>query len=197
MSTIIFSSEPEAIALIQSRIASACPAWNDSYEFKDKVFDMIEEIRLVERIVLEPQKPSNGLGLLLPKINYAVRNDDIKLIDAVVTGITAAASTNFFSSQEKALTAVIGVLGALLKLERDVLKGVWLLPDELSVLTLLKRFEPIETEKLLLLMAEGREDFDEPALTRLLGDLSQKKNMLGTKVALVSKTIDGRWVTTI
>jgi hypothetical protein len=197
MSTTTFTYKQDAVDFIQNRIATAYPIWKGSYDLKDQVYQLIDDAALIEEIPRPSRRPDNALEALLPALGYAVRNDDIKLIDALVTGLTAATSANFFADQTKALSAIIGILGALMKLGRDVLKGVQLSDNELLLLTILKRYQPVAQEQMLTYIMEVKPDIDDAGLTLLLGDLSQKQNLLGTRVPVVAKTSDARWVTIV
>lgn len=114
-------------------------------------------------------------------------------------GLKAAASVNYFqgSPPDKTIPAITGVIAALLKLGRDLLKGVRLNSTELLLLVILKKDGAIGTSDLREKLLSKKIDIEEKELLIIIGNLSQKKSLIGTNVSLVAKTTDGRWVTTI
>ncbi len=196
---LIFDYKKEALMFLQGKIlheiypATKTAGLMGSFTDLDKVVNLIGETKIPVQHVIDTSE------ILLPKFKYAIKNEDIKILDAILDGMKAAAAANYFqnSPSDKTVSAITGIIAALIKLGRDLLKGVRLNSTELMLLIELKRQNPIETKELLQNMIDKKVQIDEKELLSVLGNLSQKKSLIGTNVALIAKTVDGRWVTMI
>jgi hypothetical protein len=196
---LIFDYEKEALFFLNNNIFGALFDTNITSMLLTKTEDFVRETSAIKEIFIDSEKLEDTSEILLPKLKYAIRNEDIKLLDAILDGLKAAASVNFFQGNpdDKTISATIGVIAALVKLGRDLLKGVRLSSIELLVLIILRENGPSETIDIIENFARKGIDIKETDLLTIIGDLSQKKSILGTNVALVVKTLDGRWATTI
>lgn len=83
-----------------------------------------------------PPRP-NTLSLLIGR--YAIRRDNIKLFDAVMDGLKAAAGVSFFTAHQPVLGANVAIGISLARILRDLVnRGVWLDDKALGILTILK-----------------------------------------------------------
>src|SRR5438034_1891647 len=83
-----------------------------------------------------PRTRPGTLGMLVGR--YALRKDDLKLFDAIAEGLKAAAGVTFFATDGPALGAKVAIGVSLARLLRTlVIRGAWLAPDALHVLTIL------------------------------------------------------------
>lgn len=196
---IIFDYEKEALIFIQNKVFAGLYDSNLTVGLITYTQDFVQNSSVISKIDIKIDNVEDAFELLLPKIRYAIKNEDIKLLDAILDGLKAAASVNFFqgSPADKTIPAITGVIAALLKLGRDILKGVRLNSTELLLLVILKRDGASETNDLIEKLVSKKVAIEEQELLKLLGNLSQKKSLIGTNVSLIAKTTDGRWVTTI
>jgi hypothetical protein len=196
---IIFDYEKEALIFIQNKVFVGLYESNSTVSLIDYIRDFVKDTSVISKIDIRIDNIEDTSELLLPKIKYAIKNEDIKLLDALLDGLKAAASVNFFqgSPADKTIPAITGVIAALLKFGRDILKGVRLNSKELLLLVILKRDGVSETNELLDKLVSKKITIEEQELLKLLGNLSQKRSLIGTNVSLIAKTSDGRWVTTI
>lgn len=196
---IFFDYEKEALIFIQNKVFVGLYDSNTAVGLIDYTHDFVQDTNVISKIDIRIDKIEDTSELLLPKIKYAIKNEDIKLLDAILDGLKAAASVNFFqgSQADKTIPAITGVVAALLKFGRDMLKGVRLNSTEILLLVILKRDGASETNDLIEKLVTKKIAIEEQELLKLLGNLSQKKSLIGTNVSLIAKTTDGRWVTTI
>lgn len=196
---MIFDYEKEAILFIQNKVFAGIYDTDTTFGLLNQTEEFIQQADVITKISIDIENVEDTSELLLPKLKYAIKNDDIKLLDAILDGLKAAASVNYFqgSPPDKTIPAITGVIAALIKLGRDLLKGVRLNSTELLLLVILKKDGAIETSDLREKLLRKKIDIEEKELLIMIGNLSQKKSLIGTNVSLVAKTTDGRWATTI
>ena len=134
------NSEIEALEFLKDRIflkIFKTSLNNDSY--LDEIAIFAENASLIyEENVICNQEP-NAFGGLSSKIRYAIRREDIDILDKFLSSLEAAAPVSFFSAASgntdvAMLTALTSVAGAIIRLMRDASRGCLLETKELLVL---------------------------------------------------------------
>jgi hypothetical protein len=130
---MIFDAEKECVDFLASRFAQVGVP-------RDAIKAYVEHSDEVKRVET-PTAPPGGFPVLLPK-SLAIRDDDLKILDALIDGLKAAAGAGFFLlvfTGPQATAAIAGVLMAGARLIRQLwTKSVSLSPDDHRILFILK-----------------------------------------------------------
>lgn len=148
-------------------------------------------------VEVQPTRPGT-LGMLVGR--YALRKDDLKLFDAITDGLKSAASVSFFASNQPAVGAKVAIGVSLARLLRTlVMRGVWLDPDTLQILTILRcnvstPADPgLSAEELLSVVQRTKPEADLGRVQRLLSQLNESPTRDGTTARLAFSDPAGRW----
>jgi len=131
-----------------------------------------------------------------------IRDDDLKLIDAVCAGLQAAAGAGFFLLNLTAaseIASITGVIVSIVKVLRQVArKGVLLNSTQVQVILALKKLGPVTVGAITGWLNAVAENHAPPWTDQdVLDQLVTLRNMRlrdGSGVVLVEETADGSWV---
>jgi len=156
--------------------------------------NLTKEFALAE--VVTP--PPGTLGALIRR--YAIRRDDLKIFDALMDGLAAAASASFFGAHDPVLGANVGIGVSLAKFLRSLVMRIAPLDhDALQVLTILKcnagssREHGLTPDEILEVVQRTKPDADLPWLQQRLNLLMEAPTRYGDTTELASRDQSGRW----
>ncbi len=136
-----------------------------------------------------PPLPPGAYGLMIPRMHWVIRDDDLKLSDAFFKAVGAAAGAGFFIGSIPA-SAVVGVLAAVYSVFRAVRKkGISLTEEQCLVLTALhKQKSPVSVAQFsqVLGWTQDRAEAALDALTKL-------RCKDGSVVAVAARDAGGLW----
>jgi len=140
-------------------------------------------------VVDYPQAPPGAFGWMAPRLHWVIRDDDLKLSDAFLKAVAAAAGAGFFVASAPA-SAVVGVLAAVYAIFRAVRKkGISLTEEQCFLLTALHQQEsPVAVARFSKIIGwtEKRAKAGLEALTKL-------RCNDGSVVAVAALDSDGLW----
>ncbi|MCF2219709.1 hypothetical protein H9Q08_10350 [Chryseobacterium sp. PS-8] len=102
----IFDFEREALSFIQKKICTTLKISPST--FRDYKKHFIQDTNVIFEINTKVNKVDDTLEVLISPIKYAIRNEDIKLLDAILSGLTAAVSVNFFQGHHENSKTISG-----------------------------------------------------------------------------------------
>jgi hypothetical protein len=144
-----------------------------------------------------PGLPPGHIGWVVPKFRWVIRDDDLRLADALLKAVGAAAGANFFVGSVTA-TAVIGVASALFTMCFTIRrKGAIISERETQLLVALNASrEPLSAAELADRLNSMKVD-DNPwnveETEHLLESLQRVRLRDGTVVAIVARDGHGLW----
>jgi hypothetical protein len=144
-----------------------------------------------------PFRP-NTLGLLIGR--YAIRKDNIKLFDALMDGLKAAAGVSFFTAHQPLLSANVGIGISLARVLRDMAnRGVRLNDKALRILTILKcnvtgsNSPGLSPDEILQILQRNDPHADLINVQLWLSFLKSVPTQDGGDTKLASDDASGRW----
>jgi hypothetical protein len=137
-----------------------------------------------------PDVPPGSFGLMLPRIRWVIRDDDLKLADCFLKAAASAASVNFFFVAAVSMTAIVGVLAAVFSLFNAARKkGARLTQEQCTLLVALRQFgSPVSVDQL----ANRLDVPTNEAQDRLLA-LTKLRCADGSVIAAVAQDGNGLW----
>jgi hypothetical protein len=144
-----------------------------------------------------PPRP-NTLSLLIGR--YAIRKDNIKIFDALMDGLKAAAGVTFFTAHQPVLSANVGIGISLARVLRDLVnRGVLLNDKSLRILTILKcnvtapNSPGLSPNEILEILQRTDPQADLDNVQQLLIFLRSVPTRDGGEAKLASNDASGRW----
>src|SRR5882762_2338526 len=144
--------------------------------------------------------PSNADGFHLVFRHYVIRKDDLRIFEAVATGLTASAGVHFFTESQPLLQANVAIGLALVRLARTLmLRGVLLDDDTLHVLTILRwnvkspNDPGLSVEDIVQIIRRTKPAANNEWVEQKLLLLSQIPTYDGGRTSLASKDSSGLW----
>lgn len=138
-----------------------------------------------------------------PRLRLSIKNDDLKILEAVTSGLQAAAGAGFFlnssigSSTQIAALVAIGV--AVVKVIRSIRtkSARSLTPFQAYLLGILAASSPLSIDEVVSAAGLGEPTgfWTHVSVTEILQSLSMVRLRDGTIVAFVTQGADGRWST--
>ena len=150
-----------------------------------------------EKEVIPTSGRPDGLGLVLNRYRWVIRDEDLKLLETVSEGFKSAAAADFFLHAVpggQLASATAGVLVAAVRLVRQARnKGTRIGPAEFRMLVLLKTnpegLTPAEITAILKRSIPTTED----EVRRVLANLAKYAVGDGSTSAFVAEDGQGRW----
>ncbi|MDP1916399.1 MAG: hypothetical protein Q8L14_09150 [Myxococcales bacterium] len=142
--------------------------------------------------------PAVGFALLVPEYKWVIRDDDLKLLDFLLTALKAAAAVGFFSmgiagAPLVGAAAGIGAVVAAL-FSQAAKKGATVDTFELRLLIMLKANpEGLSTEDITKILRRCGEDVAESAVTATLTGLAKRAVSDGSTTNFVSQDSKLLW----
>lgn len=146
-------------------------------------------------VTFSSESPTEGFGLVLGR--FAIRDDDLAVLDAAKSAVLAAAPTNFFFNAPTT-ASLAGLLAAMCVLVRQIhRKGCRLDPIQRHILLCLKAAgRRLTTEELTAILNRDSGQaghWTTEAVEVELARLSAVPLRDGSVVSLVSRDADGTW----
>ena len=152
---------------------------------------------VVEQPTDEPPPPG-GYPVLVKRLGWVIRNEDLGLADSILDGIRAASSAGFFLAAGITAPAewgaCIGLATSVFKLFRNALRrGRRLEPDLFTFITALKLAGPMSEQQLANMLDSVKSPWDLLRVEHTIQALKSLPMRDGISRALVSQDHDGRW----
>ena len=175
-----YDTKEKAVDYIKSELMPLCG--DDS--IADAIADAYAKCFETE---VEPDPDSR---LVITAWKWVIRDDDLKLFDALTKAISAAASLNFFVDKSITVGFVTTIIITVVSLFYNVArKGAKLSEEQCSVLVALKAFDiPVSANELALHMK-----LPEDSVNELLVSLQKVRLSDGSVVAIATLDGNGFW----
>ena len=175
-----------------------------AYQYRDEdrldedVVDCLVEMWKVEEEVA--RSPGN-YGALLP-FRYVIRDDDLKLVDTVLSSIGAAAGAGFFRSffgatEKELLVGAVGIATSLMRLSHNLRLSTRLDAEDWAIVALLKasNVEGLSAKQLRKALRPSFPPLKKDNLIRRLEGLTKRAALNGEPIELIWKDHKGNWRT--
>jgi hypothetical protein len=151
----------------------------------------------VEKQRIVPRAEPGSLGLILPRWRWVIRNDDLKVLDAMADGMKSAAAVGFFvhaATSTQLLSAGAGMLAVVARLIRQaVVKGATVDEEELRMLLLLAANPEGLLINEVVEILNRSESVSAEKVQQVLDRLAKHAVADGSTAAFVSVDGAGRW----
>jgi len=142
-----------------------------------------------------PDPPPGTLAMMVPRIRWVIRDDDLSLLDAVSDGVVAAIGTGWIlndpAGTQATVAGIAGVAAAALRVLNQIRrKGARISARNMKVLLALESSDnALSIEEAV----EGLEDLSREEVTAAFKELQEVRLRDGTVESLIAQDATGRW----
>lgn len=150
-----------------------------------------------DREAIPPPPRPDGLGFIIPRYRWIIRDDDLKLLDAVSEGFKSAGAAGFFFHAVHGgplASAIGGIVVASVRLVRQARnKGAIVSPAELRILIVLKTNPDGLTPPEVAAILSQSVPTTDADVRQVLNRLAKYAVGDGSTTPFVAEDGDGRW----
>lgn len=174
--------------------------WGIEPEVSKQVATQLVEVFSISEEVLPEVGRDSDRHALAARVGWAIRDDDLRLIEAIAQGLVAAASAGFFVDSHTSLSGPItGLFLSLAQLVRRTRKkGARIDPNQARLLSILKSSrKPLSAEEIATSLSTKAPDaaLSATECEAVLKTLCTVLLNDGTEVAFTACNAEGRWRT--
>jgi hypothetical protein len=183
-----YETKEEASEYLIGRFVRSGLAPTVSTEVGNHLVTGFEEVTL-------PDPPPGALAMMVPRIRWVIRNDDLSLLDAVSDAVMAALTTGWVVGvspvAQPNVAGVAAIAAASLRVLNQIRrKGAQISDRGMKLLVALDSSErPLSREDI----AEGLDSLSQKELADTFEELQKVRLRDGTVVSLISQDATGRW----
>ncbi len=160
---------------------------------------LARELIAIWSVPVETVQPRRNRPAHVARLRWVIRNEDLKLFDSVLDGLSASSAVGLFLSDswdKGSAVAIVAMLAKLLKLSYNaVKKGVVLDGRAFAVMAvLIQQSGGLTDEQILAHVSPKQDDWTLAQVRQVLAELGSAASRSG-KIALVWQSTDQTWRT--